>query len=248
MRERINPIWVKDLQEFKRLNQTFTILWPNTLNLIFHEYNNHFTQQMIVYILINYYCSHSFNKTATFSESRLKILQKLQRRKSIPTLELQSMPISDWHYEFCLINHTVLVPSTRVSRAPEFPLCSLRLVNGADECCSLWTAACAGSASEVFCGTESALDTETGSWRPPAHIWSVRHELQSSSLRDSGSVSRNQASSPGYQLSPVWSRAVALGTLDPEETWASQCCRWYVLCGSSPLLAFSAEETLRTCI
>jgi len=53
---------------------------------------------MIVYILINYYCSHSFNKTATFSESRLKILQKLQRRKSIPTLELQSMPISDWHY------------------------------------------------------------------------------------------------------------------------------------------------------
>ncbi len=115
------------------------------------------------------------------------------------------MPISAWHYEFCLINHTGAGGSTRVSRAPEFALCccSVRLVNWSEAalvCCSLCRAACAGSASAVFCGTPSALDTETGSWRPPAHIWSVRHELQAEgfwercwSLKKSSVISRISA-------------------------------------------------------
>lgn len=46
--------------------------------------NNHSTQQMIVCIEIKHDCSHSFTKLS-FSESRLNVLQKLQRRKSIPT-------------------------------------------------------------------------------------------------------------------------------------------------------------------
>ncbi len=153
-----------------------------SLNLNFHECSNYFTQQMNLYILIKYYWSYSFNET-NFLWKQIKGLHKQQRWKSFPTLEFQSMPISDWHYEFCLINHTCAGGSTRVSRAPEFALCccSVRLVNWSEAalvCCSLCRAACAGSASAVFCGTPSALDTETGSWRPPAHIWSVRHELQ----------------------------------------------------------------------
>ncbi len=85
------------------------------------------------------------------------------------------MPISDWHYEFCLINHTGAGGSTRVSRAPEFALCccSVRLVNWSEAalvCCSLCRAACAGSASAVFCGTPSALDTETWSWPSCTHL------------------------------------------------------------------------------